>query len=175
MKEENNQICECGHDKMSHTWFATSPKCNIKGCECKKFKAKKVIDMYEWNKFKAKNHSPLSKRIRSSITNKDTPSDAVVSGGDIRFKSENHSEGTQNHAEKTLSDDIDFLIGYVMNVRSDEPKKYAISDLDYLLKELKSLKKKYKEAVKRLKDGWYETELSFEDYVDKIMGDDLTK
>lgn len=49
---------------------------------------------------------------------------------------------TKTLAEVGKAIDIDSLIGYVMNVRSDEPEKYAKSDLNYILKELKLMKQK---------------------------------
>ena len=103
MTEKQEETCEnCGHEEGEHTgekaiictgdWLT---------CTCKKFKAKTSLDKKSKEEpFEnytnpvtdddPKNHSPLSKRICSSITNKDTPS--VL----------HSSEGTFNLSEKIL-------------------------------------------------------------------------
>ncbi len=153
-KCHNQKTCEnCGHDKMSHTWFTTRPECNITGCSCKKFKAK--------------NHSPVKRkdsihRVHGAVeSSQDTPS------GNIELlPRDKQKEGTYASAEAMNSDKE---VRKAFNL--SEKKVIRIGINVYREEDVKEAIRKLKEYLQK---EWELHHFVHPDEIDKIFGKNLS-
>ena len=88
--KQKEQICECGHDKLSHTWFITRPKCTIKDCSGKKFKPQ--------------NHSP---HVLTSLKGKPDTSGDTNHSQDASTRKDEEKNSEKNFFSNTLPDTSD--------------------------------------------------------------------